>query len=131
MPARNSIGDEGNSQLVVRSPPTIQPPIRANFNGLVHLSVCKAFILAFIPAQPAKSADCLVDLLLRVQAKTILNAALLAVRRDVRLWIYSGKKRLYRLPIAPHVGMIDKAEQPDCRLLFLVQLRPELQLDIF
>ena len=97
MPTRNSIGDEGNPQLVIRPPPTIRPPVPANLDGLVHLSVCKAFILAFIPAQPSKHADCLADLLLRIQAKAILDAALLAVGRDVRLLIGPGKKCLHRL----------------------------------
>ena len=70
----------------------IQSPVGAHLSSLIHFGVGKAFILPFVPAQPTKSAHCRGDLVLRIQAKTILDAALLPVGRDVRLPVGSRKE---------------------------------------
>src|ERR1017187_7957506 len=57
--------------------------IRAGLHGLIDLGIGEGLVLAFVPAEAAKDAQILSDLLLSVVAQAVFERAEMLVARDV------------------------------------------------
>ena len=89
--------------------PRLAAKIAADFRGAVDFGVGERFVARrrSIPGGRRRAEGG--QFLLGVQTESVFHAALLAIKRNIRNGVFTGKVTVDRLAITAHVGVITKA----------------------
>ena len=78
----DSVRDEGEADLVDRAMPAGSGIVGTQFDRLIDLRVCEGLVLTLVPAEAAKDAQVLRNLLLGVVAEAVFERAEVLVKSD-------------------------------------------------
>src|SRR6185437_15269491 len=81
--------------------------------GLIYLGISEGFVLTFIPSPAAEHANSGLEVMLKIDSKTILNGRAKWMVGDLRNRSIAGEEIVNRIAVHAHVGVIHVAEQTD------------------